>query len=213
MTMRKFHIVGLALMAVFAFSAVMVANASAAEWLCKEGGVFKACSAAKAVDSEGTLTLSDATLLGTITIECSGTNVGTVGPGAADSITEILDLAKATKDILCKVTGGTALCGTAEALAEAIHLPWKTELLSTTIDDLTTSGAGNPGWHVVCSTGTEDECTKALAELTMKNEANGTVDALFNAAENATCLNGVGKVSGLVLILATATGVEGIAVS
>jgi hypothetical protein len=208
--------VGLALMAVFAFSAVMVANASAAEWLCKEGGVFKACAAAREVASEGTLKLSDATLLGTITVECSGTNEGTVGTGAADTITAILDLAKMTTDILCPVTGGSNICGTAEALAEAVNLPWTTSLLSTTIDDLTTSGVGNPGWHVVCSNGTEDTCTKALAELTVKNETVGgveLVDAVFNAAENATCLNGNGKVSGLVSITANDSHATAIAVS
>jgi hypothetical protein len=213
--MRKIHMVGLALMAVFAFSAVMAANASAAEWLCKEGGVFKACAAAREVASEGTLKLSDATLLGTITVECSGTNEGTVGTGAKDTITAILDLAKMTSVIECTVTGGATLC-TAPALAEAVNLPWSTSLLSTTIDDLTTSGVGNPGWHILCKNGTEDTCTKALAELTMKNETVGgveLVDALFNAAENATCLNGNGKVSGLISITANDPNATAIAIS
>jgi hypothetical protein len=214
--MRKFHMIGLALVAVFAFSAVAVANASAAEWLCKEGGVLKACAKVTKVDSEGTLTLSDKTVLGLIMVECSGTNEGTIGLGAADTITAVLNLAKTTTDILCTVTEGSNICGTAEALVEAVHLPWSTTLTAAAVDDLTTGGAGSPGWHIVCSNGTEDECTKALAELAMKNEVVGgveVVDALFNAAENVACKAGNAKVSGLVTILSTEALVTGIATS
>ena len=198
--MRKLHIVGLALFAVFAFMAVSAAGASAAEWLV-DGA---ALSAAESVDSEATLQLSDATLFGTIKLQCSGTDEGTVGPGAADKTNVIENLAKTSKTVICTVIEGGGLC-TEPATAEAVHLPWATTLESTTADDLTSSGAGNPGWFVKCANGLTDECTKALATLAIKNNANGTTEATFNAAENATCKNGTGKVSGTVINL-TLTG-------
>jgi hypothetical protein len=210
--MRKLHVVMLALVAVFAFSAVAVAAASAAEWLVKEGGVFKAVTTALTSESEATLKLTNVTGFGTITVECSGISVGTVGPAANDEVNEVLDLTKTTTNISCTVTTGSSLCGTT-ATAKAINLKWATKLLSTTADELLGTGAGNPGWEVTCGggLGLKDKCTKATAVLSVANEGN-EVDENFNSAEKATCENGEGKVAGLVLVLHP-SGTEAVAVS
>ena len=198
--MRKIQLIGLALVAAFALSAIAASAAVASpEWLCNGAP----CAAKTVVESEATLQLSDKTLLGTIKVECSGLSVGTVGAGTADEVTAVLDLTGTTTEVTCTVLEGGNLC-TPPAIAKAVNLPWLTTLLSLTEDDLTGSGVGNPGWSIKCANGLSDECTKELAILAVSNEVlegKGVVDELFNVAENATCKNGTGKVSGLVLVL------------
>src|ERR1700679_259809 len=94
--MRKFQIIALALFAVFALSSTVVATASAAttktaEWLANE----KPITAALPIEITGGLTLEDTkTPAGRAAVLCEGTLDGTVGPGAADVIEHVLNLAK-----------------------------------------------------------------------------------------------------------------------
>ncbi|HEY2631125.1 MAG TPA: hypothetical protein VGI26_01970 [Solirubrobacteraceae bacterium] len=182
--MRKIHIVGLALVAMFAFFAVSVASASAVEWLIKN----EAIAAATAVKSKsvGKLVLED---MGMSKIECEGTDAGTVGPGAVDSITAIT------------ATGCVAVSGSCEApvTAKAVGLPWATELVAGPRDKITTVAAG---WAVECLVAgifkIQDTCTGATS-TGISNVAAG-VDAAFDATSGetpATCTL-TGKATGLV---------------
>ena len=213
---KRFRIIGLCLAAVFALSAVAASSASAAGWeecsqntklefknsLCNEAGPpnewgWEPITQTKNVLTEGTLVLSNKTLLGTIRIRCKGIDTGNVGPGSKDVISKI-ESTKKTVPIQCELLEGGILC-TAPVNAEPTNLPWLTELESATKDILKGhDSTKNPGWRVVCNNGTADTCTKATAVLAVTNKANGTVDTTFNEAEKATCENGEGKVAGTV---------------
>lgn len=88
--MKKIHVLGLVLFAVFAFSSVIASAAFAeSEWLA--GGL--AIGVALAADTAGTvllINLEGGAVL--IEVECSGLFEGTVGPGAADTITDAVGL-------------------------------------------------------------------------------------------------------------------------
>lgn len=77
------------------------------------------------------------------TVSCSGSGEGKVGPEAADLQTK-LTVSE------CKTVKGT--CGS--PMAEAIRLPWKTELYAPgseeVRDKIMSGGAGNPAWKVTC---------------------------------------------------------------
>jgi hypothetical protein len=191
--MSRIRILGLALVAAFAMSAVAATAASAAPvWEEEVGGVFKPITVAKASTSTGTLKLKDTgTLLGESEVECTGTDKGTVGAGSADTITEI----KATE---CK---GIKVCKapvTAEALNVAPKLAggvWQTalETVGTETRDkvTTTSGTKVVGWTVTCETSfgkQTDVCESASTTTAMTNNANGTVTATFDAkSPSAKC--------------------------
>src|ERR1700722_14966934 len=88
--MKKIQILGVALLALFALSAVVASLASAettllAEWLSAGASI----GAAVASKSTGTITLED-TKLG-IGVLCTGSFDGTVGPHGAATVTEVLN--------------------------------------------------------------------------------------------------------------------------
>jgi|ERR1700722_2916997 len=188
--MRKIQTVGLALVAMFALSAFVASSAfGASEWLNNGAAI----TAAIKVASKGKLKLSDSKggLFGEkVEIECEGTDEGTVGPGTADTVTKIT----ATKCV--RITG---ICPET-ITATALHLPWKTTLLLVEEkwrDDIENSGAGAPGWNVVCSGTVEDECT-AETSTELKNVTGG-VEAIFDAkSAKANCTRG-GTGAGTVL--------------
>lgn len=205
--LKRFKIVGLCLVAVFAVSAVASASASAQVWewrVCekveKGTGEFEknTCEGAagtkefkwspwseykvaEPVTSSGTLELTDK---GTgVTVTCTGTNKGTVGPGNKDEITEIV----ATS---CK-SSNTLLCSE-PVTATAVGLPWVTTLEGSPVRDKITSKNGTVvGWLVKCNNGQTDECTAASSSTAMTNNANGTVTATFDASTpKANCTKG-----------------------
>lgn len=197
--MRKIHIVGLALAAIFVASAFSAASAFALESTWLVGGVKPA--AAVAVDSTGELTLDDTKggiFLEDASIKCKGTDKGTVGPGAADKLTEVV------------VNGCTNVKGCPEPdTAKADNLPWttKVELIGAEFYDDITS-ATEVGYTATCLGFANDVCTLALGRVLLKNEAGGIVDALFNSADanqpNANCSRGgagTGLVNGLDTLL------------
>jgi hypothetical protein len=207
--MRKIQTVGLALVAVLAMSAVAVASASAAEWLLNGAKITAATSA----PSEGALTLEDTKAPGgAVKVECSGKFVGTVGPLAADSITEVLSLT-GTSTISCTIITHGACEGTT-AEVKGIHLPWTTELLLATEtefrDDIVSGTGGEPGYTVVCKTilgNVTDTCTGKTSSEELN--VTGGVEGIFEAkSEKANCsLGGTG--SGVILgkgISKTASG-------
>ncbi len=131
--MKKYRILGLALFAVFALSAIaaMVAYAEEeknAEWL--SNGAAIAVAAAATVNMEVVLT----ELVGGLGfgVLCSVRLDGTVGPGAADLITEMLNL---SGEAIGELTGTGIICtpregceaGTDAAMWPEL-LPWETLL-------------------------------------------------------------------------------------
>src|ERR1700735_4143794 len=132
--------VGVALIAVFAFSAMAVKSVASAaivtllaEWLL--GG--KAVEATLSVQTRGELLLEDkkATLGIKAMLLCSGILDGTIGPDGEDEITEILSLAGVATS-LTALSGTALLCsgqegcntGTENDEIWAVKLPWKTLL-------------------------------------------------------------------------------------
>jgi hypothetical protein len=100
--------------------------------------------AATKVTEEGELEFEDSkTSLGAVRLKCKVVSVGTVGPGAEDTIEKVTTSG-------CKVVKGT--CGS--PTVEAIHLPWKTELTEIggeVRDVLKSGGTGLPGYKSTCT--------------------------------------------------------------
>jgi hypothetical protein len=216
--MKKLHLLGVALVAVFAFAALTAASASAvtfllAEWLV--GGL--PITAELNTEATGELELEETILGLKIVALCSGTLLGTIGPNGLDAVSELLSLA----GVAISLTGltGTALACTnvsncPEPLVWAVHLPWESllELMEegTEVffaDLLFSSGAGNPGWEVECmGTTTTDECTVVEGVSNSTSEGNN-IDSEFSEAftelaglKLANCVTGgneVGLVTGL----------------
>ncbi|MGN6373597.1 MAG: hypothetical protein ACTHM1_11525 [Solirubrobacteraceae bacterium] len=118
--MRKIQILG-AFIAVLAFSALAVASAGATQWLFKN----EAIKTAHASNSTGTIDLIKAGgSLGAGDVKCKGEFVGTVGPGAADEITEVVN---GTEKNLVQCERVSGFCFS--PVMHALKLPWKTELV------------------------------------------------------------------------------------
>jgi hypothetical protein len=126
--MRKHHVLGLLMLALFAFSAVMAASASAettllAEWLIKERAVATLTS----VEISGELLVEDTGVKGHII--CDGIFDGSVGASGEAEITEVLTLAPAAVTLaaptLCKSASGSACEESATDIEVAPDgLPW-----------------------------------------------------------------------------------------
>jgi hypothetical protein len=199
--MRKFHLVGIALLAVFAFSAVASATASAelvfllAEWLLNGVAVVL-----DLVEAEGELLLTD--LKGFLGAEamvlCSGILDGFVEPNGHDLITEVLTLDTPPDTVDLVALGLLALTcvnqvNCATPLVWAVNLPWLTELElheegTTTLFVvlILDSGAGKPGWYVQCMGvlgEPSDECTAGTEGGVFEvDNTTPTLTALFSEA-------------------------------
>lgn len=167
---KKLQIFGVAFAALLVFGALTAMAASAVEFLLAEwlvGG--KALTAELAVETTGELLLADTNVFGTeAKVLCSGIFVGTVGPGSADLITEILSLAKTAPPISCTVQKDCEASTTPKVTP--INLPWVTEAelmvdgTETFMVDLTKAANGAAfGWKLteclVLGISTPDECT------------------------------------------------------
>jgi hypothetical protein len=202
--MRKIHILTLALVAAFAFSAVTASGALALKWLWLFEG--KDVTSAITIDSVvlGKLLLEDmkaGPLKQASDIECEGTGEGTVLPEGLDEQTTALPTN-------CVIKSGPC---TSLDKVEAVHLPWSTELLgagteeSEALDDIPVGNGGNPGWLVECETALgkkDDTCTTAAGKTLVENESSGEVNVIFDEtveeAEEASCTEGEAH-SGLVV--------------
>lgn len=212
--MLRIRIIGLALVATFAFSAMVAASASALVWELNGAKL----EASMETTSTGELELEDSKvpLVGATAVKCKGTDKGTVNIEGKDTITEI----KATE---CKpVKGGCE----SEVTAAAVHLPWDTQLVTVenakkekeVRDEIKSSGAGTPGWAVTCKTALgkktdtcEGESSVGIDNVT-EGEHAGDVAALFEAVTHekpATCTEGGAK-SGFVTGTDFIKGAEGV---
>jgi len=192
--MKKLHVLGLALLAVFAFGAIVAASASAlefdlAEWL--ENGLEIPAGQTRASDTEGELLLEETVIGIKIDALCSGIFIGNVGADGADTITSLQNLAKSTISST-PLTEPGLLCtndeNCPEPLAWADNLPWETLLEWVLGDgeefyaDLLNNAGKNVGYHLICmgSFGLEDLCTSSESASRMTNEAGGVVDGEFS---------------------------------
>jgi hypothetical protein len=210
--------IGLAIMAALAMSAVAAGSASAAhQWLIGHAAITSPVT----IHSHGLLLLEDTKATGgAVKVHCAGHDVGTVGPGALDLVTKVtLELLGTKKQIACNID--TAGQCKQPVTAEAVNLPWHTELTLITLggiptvrDMLMSSGAGNPGWAVTCNTilgNVTDTCTLALGHTGVQNVSTG-VNAIFDAnSPNANCSQGgagTGVVRGTVSLLSPGAGLS-----
>jgi hypothetical protein len=197
--MSRIRLIGLALVAVFAFSAVTVASASAAPvWEQQIGGTFGPITTpvTAASKSIGNLTLTDS-VAGT-SIECAGTDSGKVGAGSKDEVTSITASS-------CKFVTAGSCTSSKPVTATAKNLPWITELYEEAgkVRDHVKahSGGGEPGYDVECTVAgifkVQDEC---LGETnTAMNNVTGGVEAVFDATSPKVKCSIGGAGSGTVL--------------
>jgi hypothetical protein len=201
--MKKIRILGIALFALFAFGAIVSSAAFAeGEWLVENKSITAAEGALRA-ETEGSVLLvnySEPGLLHVLNeVLCSRIFVGTIGPGAAGSVTEVLDLAQKLVGtdgstltgtaLLCDVTleeGSLVDCktGTGEAELWVANLPWTTTLelvAGAVLNKFVGSATGEPGYEVSCLSllGVKGEnlCVAPSATSTftlMSNEPAGT---------------------------------------
>jgi hypothetical protein len=206
--MKKIHLMGLAMFAVFAFGAIAASSAFAEDrWLIDEVGVTTLTS----VQTSGKLILTDlkAPLVGEAAAECSGILDGTVGPAGEDEITEVLTFAGVAygKDNANNELEGTgAACTNVKncpgALVWVFGLPWLTQLElegSIFVDDFISDNTVKLlGYELECSEQLGkpvDLCTQPLFKATLENMGAPENDVLgtINEQGQANCsLGGVG---------------------
>jgi hypothetical protein len=189
--MRKYKVMMMALLAVFALSAVAASGASAHEWLTLSGTAITKTEKATTTGSLGLIVKKIPALEGggELTVLCDGQFLGTVGLLGVDKTELTENLAGTELDtVVCEVSKSTnSICkaGTSVKVAAA-GLPWESKLVlsgTTIFDDLS---ATEVGYSVTCS-GISNKCVVPL-ELTkfVKNVATGAEFA-FEELEKASC--------------------------
>jgi hypothetical protein len=209
--MKKIQLLGLALVAMLAFSAFAAMTASAettllAEWLIDGVGLTELVSV---TTSGSILLINKAGLGGTPIVKCEGSFDGTVGPNGEDEITEVLSIGGVTigngaaltgTPLQCVTTNSTIGCGSAGSKAEVWvdNLPWHTNLElmedGSFLDHLFGGGAGlEPGYDIHCVATATDNLCEGLATSLMTNTLEGDVKGEFiENSETATCTIGTG---------------------
>jgi hypothetical protein len=219
--MKKLHVMMLALVAMFAFSALLAEVASAeitllAEWLANGATITTTLTS----ETSGKLRLEDAeTIAGKSAVICSAILDGTIGPNGEDSITEILNLAGQKIELGlrallgtgnklpdCEGTGMGCAEGTAASPIEVypLGLPWKTLLfLMENGEFLDAIFAAKIGYEILClllGINAEDTC-EASQETALIQNSPETGDAFTPSGSkitpNAKCTQSGGKETGI----------------
>jgi hypothetical protein len=213
--MRKIQIVGIAFATAFAFSLVSVSGASA---LSLWDQCTKTASSLEFTESNCEIKGSPATwgweeivslltvesllsllvlISGPIRLDCESSTVGSVGPGVEGEVTKFLNgngvnITEAEPGG-CKVEEGSSIC-TEPATTSPDNLPWLTLLQATGGDLVESSGAGAPGWLILCANGLENLCTRTEFLLSVENLlAELEVNLTVNPAEAGECTNALAK--------------------
>jgi hypothetical protein len=218
--MRKIHVFGLALFAVFAFGAAVVSSAFAGEWLANNNVITVELEA----ETEGLLFLINLTAAnGTVLVElhCSGFFLGfLIGNDAlivdldslgGEVIGSLGDTNELALDCLVVNTAG----GLGDCILNDLVLVWPLNLnLELGLDWLTTielMGAGaeeflldfptQSGYEVRCQTGIlgeqENKC-EGLSSAVLTNVAGGVLGEFNANSEKVACVQG-GAESGVLL--------------
>ncbi len=191
--MGKYRVMLVALLAVFAFSAVAASAASAHEWLTLGGAAIAKNEAATTTGSWSLRVIKIPALEGggELTILCDGQLLGTVGPKGSDTITLVESLTGTEQDKLkCEVSASTnSVCkaGTLVILTPA-GLPWSSLLIllgAEVFDDL---AAKEVGYSTTCAI--TNKCVVSL-ELPkfVKNVASGS-EFEFDEFKALICITG-----------------------
>jgi hypothetical protein len=201
--MSKLRVLLFALFAVCAFSVIAATSSLAAdEWLV-EGKPITAGEGALPSETVGEVELlqyngTGATATVLTTVLCSGIFIGTIGPGPADTVTSLQNLAKEAISttplvelaLFCDVTtkaGALTDCevGTGNALVWAENLPWVTEIKlmegvpeeEEFLDLFLTEPGHTPAWYVECKSllgVTGNDLCEGEVTADLLNEAGGT---------------------------------------
>jgi hypothetical protein len=216
--MKSIRIVFVALVAVFAFSAVAASSALASpEWYAKKSGTWAKITTPVAFEAESKYEFTDTKLaiwkvIGKeATIACTGTTKGVVGAGAAAKLNELR-----SSSCACSIPGSECTF----TRDEVRNLPWLTELYKegTEIRSKFVSNGGKlPVWifaYEFSGQGFGDECL-VNTSTHMANTATG-VEAKFDAKSSKTkCSEGgaeAGEWKGFIKMKPTEKGVEAIKV-
>ncbi len=210
--MKKFQVLGIALIAVFAFSVISAASASAETAFWLSDGV--AITSSQSTSSSGLLFLSNLALGNEVTVHCVGEFVGSVGAEGQGEIIEVINEIKEKTgtslvgtDVNCEVTT-TGLC-TVKSLAEVwpIELPWHLHLLLMEppepeyLDILLAETGKIPGYELKCSgpLGAFSNTCKGQTSSFVENTTGITMFGVFSPSagtEKVPCELGEGEMSG-----------------
>lgn len=128
-TMKKIHLIGVAMFAVLALSALTAASAFAESEVLIGG---EPAVAGAVIEAEGELELTDnKTLLGAATVLCSGIVVGKMTSSTAATVTSVLDLALNTLSTILGTEG--LLCTNVKLCEEPLVWPEELGTWSATI--------------------------------------------------------------------------------
>jgi hypothetical protein len=190
--MKKIQIIGMALVAMFAFSALLASTASAeptllAEWLLNGNPILELTLS----EATGTILLTD-TSNGSDVL-CSGIFDGSVGANGEDEITEVLSLAKVVVTLAAPlVCESDAVCekSTTDVLVSPENLPWHTLLFLMESNNSFLDLVFLAGYTVEClvlGLKITDECTTELAAGGVTNVTGGVEGAEEPLAPLGTC--------------------------
>jgi hypothetical protein len=192
--MKKYQILGLALVAVFALSALVASTAGAVEFLLAEWlSAGAKITTAQATEAEGELELHS-TNGGDFGVSskllCSGIFLGTAGPVSEDTVTTLLNL-KLEEISKTELSGAGLSCTSQENCTEPLvwadELPWKTEL-ELMVDGSETFFVDlllKAGYYVEClilGVTINELCTTPTTAVKVTNETGGVVDQEFKDA-------------------------------
>jgi len=190
--MKKLQVVSLALVALFAFSAMLATTASAAgtllpEWLIKGVGVTTLTS----VIIEGELLLKDTGV--SAGVKCSGKFIGSVGPSGEDEITSVQSLTGATITLAAPLTTCVKEenCGGTPSVAPE-ELPWHTLLYLVESTGKYRDLTFHAGYSVTCTIlgiKVEDNCTTTNSSAEIVNPAGGA-ESIGEITPKGTCSAG-----------------------
>jgi hypothetical protein len=198
--MKKLQVILLALVAMFALSAVLAATASAeatllAEWLINGAGVTTLTSTTSML---GKILLED-TAAGA-GVECEGEFIGSVGPNGEDETTKVFTkggvevtlAAPLTLANGCTITKGCEAAAGVEVAPEG--LPWHTLLYLDETTGKFLDNVAKAAYSVKCRIifTVTDECTVTNGAFEVLASAGGA-EAVGKVEPNATCTFAGGK--------------------
>jgi hypothetical protein len=162
-----------------------------------------------AASGEGKIALTEKEpVIGDLTIECSVTYKGSAAASSAGEITALT----ATGCTGISVAGKEYNCASTKAAPttmEAVHLPWRTELVTvekTTRERIVSGGSGTPGFKWSChqlGVALKQECVGTLGARVTNTESG--VTTAFEPSEKLVCNPGSaeGWVEGSQKVVAT----------
>jgi hypothetical protein len=215
--MLRIQIIGLAIVSALLMSAVAAGSASAEtelhhQWLLyhSQSGIHLLLAAPIRVHSLGLILLEDHGPGAGVRIHCHAYDTGTVGPHGLDLVESItLELLGSHNLILCLYDKVPSLSCNENKMpdVQAIHLPWRTELVlraGLLTDLILADGNGRPGYRVTCINvlggTTEDTCVEEAgkpARTVISNQLNGVLGEFNTISPLGECTIG-GKEAGLV---------------